>query len=325
MKFPRWPMNLKWLKRQTPAAPTTPEETTQDLEPIEVVPDPAPSLWVRVVLTEIPVFPAPSTKGRTGTLQKGARLPVLKQEKIRDVYWAHTPQGWVVLRDGWGTYSVLEESPEVLKPLTGNLAPWSAFSDMLPAVAPATYKLRGAQVAGQPKGKRIPSSRIGNDSTNCTNFTVWLVPHALGFELSNTDYAAWQNFAGTDHPKKIGYGPGVCVEHGVAEWVELSPNKLPAPGNVYLIQHFKGNGGHSWLLLDSDPETGRVLTLEATAAWGVDGAGWAGIGNIRDVPNPGPRWRSEGVVWSSRMEGHTILAARLKVDHRTLRDWLKQA
>ncbi len=278
----------------------------------------------------LPYFEGMSTDNRLGYFKRGDRLPILEVERSGGISWVRTDKGWVVAQQGKTVYAVIEES-KISAPSIGSIpdmiAPpdrvdWSEFSTLLPDAREGRYILRGAQMPSQPNGRKLPSKVMGTERINCTNFTVWLVPHAMGFELSRDDYAAWQNFGGTDVPKKIGYGPGVCVNQGMGKKVTLSPDELPASGSVYLIQHFKGNGGHSWLLLDTDPDTGRILTLEATKAWGVDGVGWAGVGSLRDVPNPGDSWRTEGVKWTSRMKGHRILACRLNVSHKSLRKWL---
>ena len=47
-------------------------------------------------------------------------------------------------------------------------------------------------------------------------------------------------------------------------------------------------------MIDHDEETGKILTLEATNVSKLNGAGWAQIGNLRDVLNPGPKLEGHG-------------------------------
>ena len=119
-------------------------------------------------------------------------------------------------------------------------------------------------------------------------------------------------------PRVPGYGPSVAMDWGIA---------TTAPGRgVWLVQYFTATGGHSMLVVDHN-EDDKILTLEANSAYGLDGAGWGEIGNLRDVPNPGLRWMdSVTQTWESRMDGKVgVHAARLAVDPASVKRWLKSA
>ena len=81
--------------------------------------------------------------------------------------------------------------------------------------------------------------------------------------------------------------------------------------------------GHSWLVLDDNPASDRVLALEAnTSGSGLNGVGFGGLGplcstNARD-------WTSRvRHTWTGRAKNaREVTMARLNVDHQTARDGL---
>ena len=94
---------------------------------------------------------------------------------------------------------------------------------------------------------------------------------------------------------------------------------------TWLVQYFTATGGHSLIVLVHDQDTDKILTLESNSYYNIDGAGWGGIGNLRDVPNPGPDWKDKtNQTWKSRIESKlAVHAVRLNVDSDSIRAWLK--
>ena len=167
--------------------------------------------------------------------------------------------------------------------------------ELFPTVDKQTYRLKGGQTPGQPNGVRLSARVVGSDSINCTQLTTWIVSQAFKTRWTFDQWARWQN---TGVQKKTGripdYGARVVLDWGIA-------TTAPARG-VWLVQYFTKTGGHSMLVVDHDPETDKILTLEANSYYGLDGVGWAEIGNLRDVPNPGPNWVDKvSQTWKSRI------------------------
>ncbi|WP_233583153.1 hypothetical protein [Corallococcus sp. CA053C] len=59
--------------------------------------------------------------------------------------------------------------------------------------------------------------------------------------------------------------------------------------------------GHTFLVVDFHPETDKVLVLESNAAFRLDGVGFRGLGNLRDVGlQPPADWWMRSEVWTWR-------------------------
>ena len=193
-----------------------------------------------------------------------------------------------------------------------------AIVDLFSQVSEQTYKLVGAQTPVQPNGIRLNSSVVGDETINCTQFTTFMVSQAFKTKWSSDQWARWQN---TGMQKKTldvpNYGPRVALDWGIG---------TTAPGDgPWLIQYFTATGGHSLIVLVHDQETDKILTLESNSYYNIDGTGWGGIGNLRDIPNPGPNWKDKTTqTWKSRIESKlAVHAVRLNVDSDSIRAWLE--
>ena len=192
-----------------------------------------------------------------------------------------------------------------------------AIVALFPQVAKQTYSLKEGQTPVQPNGVRLSSRAVGDKTINCTQFTTFLVSQAFKTKWTSDQWARWQN---TGYQKKTldvpNYGPRVAIDWGVA-------TTAPGPG-AWLIQYLTETGGHSLIVLAHDPESVKILTLESNSYYGIDGVGWGGIGNLRDVPNPGADWQSKTTqTWKSRIEGKlAVHAVRLHVEPESIQQWL---
>jgi len=193
-----------------------------------------------------------------------------------------------------------------------------AIVDLFSQVSEQTYKLVGAQTPVQPNGIRLNSSVVGDETINCTQFTTFMVSQAFKTKWTSDQWARWQN---TGRQKKTldvpNYGPRVALDWGVAT---TSPGKGPL-----LIQYFTATGGHSLIVLVHDEKSDKILTLESNSYYGIDGVGWAGIGNLRDVPNPGANWMDKTTqTWESRIQGKlAVHSVRLHIDSNSIQEWLE--
>ncbi len=191
------------------------------------------------------------------------------------------------------------------------------FVDLFPEVSKQKYKLSGAQCPSNPPG--ITLKRIGYDTSNCVLFTSWIISAAFsGVSFTKDQWSQWMV---SKAPPKVlpvpGYGPKVCLDWGIA---------TTSPGEgMYLIQYFTETGGHSMLVIDHDKETDKILTLESNSAYKLNGVGWADIGNLRDVPNPGKNWTKKvKQTWQSRFgDKVAVHVVRLKVDPESIKKFLE--
>jgi hypothetical protein len=178
------------------------------------------------------------------------------------------------------------------------------------------YKLSGAQCPTNPPGMKL--RRIGYESSNCVLFTGWLLSNCFpGVTFSADAWRGWMNSSSNSFTKRVpGYGPAVAVDWGIA-----TPE--PSSEGPWLLQTFTNRGGHSYIVLDHDEETGKILTLEANA-W-CNGIGWNQIGALRDVFNPGPNWADKVTqTWQNRVYGPNVAVHCVKLNITGVKDWLKR-
>lgn len=92
----------------------------------------------------------------------------------------------------------------------------------------------------------------------------------------------------------------VAVESGMAL---VAPSEDMPPHPWTLIQGWRSQwgSGHTFLVVDFHPETDKLLVLESNAAYGLDGVGYRGLGNLRDVGlQPPAQWWTQNEVWTWR-------------------------
>jgi len=214
---------------------------------------------------------------------------------------------------GANTWSALERESalDVELPID-----FQRVADLFPQMLPQKYKLSGAQCPSNPPGMSLRN--IGDEWTNCVQFTAWLLAWAFeGVSFSKDQWSRWMvggDLAGNP-PIVPNWGPKVVIDWGVA---------TSSPGNgAYLLQYFTSTGGHSLIVLAHDKQTDKILTLESVG--GIDGAGWGQIGPLRNVINPGPNWMDKVTqTWASRIEPKVAVhMARLAICPDSIQKWLE--
>ncbi|RJS14254.1 hypothetical protein DRW03_35245 [Corallococcus sp. H22C18031201] len=111
-----------------------------------------------------------------------------------------------------------------------------------------------------------------------------------------------------------------AVESGMAL---QAPSADVPPQPWTLIQGWRSQwrSGHTFLVVDFDAATDKVLVLESNAAFGLDGVGYRGLGNLRDIDlQPPADWWTRSEVWTWRRTCSTYPFRRqawLKVNART--------
>ena len=219
---------------------------------------------------------------------------------------------------GSHTWAALEEGSDA--PSLDLPIKFSQVAALFPQMMPQKYTLHDAQCPSNPPGVSLRD--IGDEWTNCVQFTSWLLALAFdGVSFSGSQWSRWM--VGGDlqgkPPIVPNWGPKVVLDWGCGT---TEPGK-----GAYLIQSFTSSGGHSYIVVDHDEETGKILTLEATNVSKLNGAGWAQIGNLRDVVNPGPNWKDKVTqTWEGRVQNPNVAVhrVRLAIDHQSIQDWLAE-
>ena len=225
------------------------------------------------------------------------------------------------------TWTALEAPPEeeeVDDPTTWdpNTRSWSDFTPLLPASSQGTYSLGSAQMPKFPPGVTFLSSKyLGGDRNNCSMFSAYFLGNGFGGPFTLDQWNEWQVAKGSDPKAYKGYGPWVVEQWGVGQVV---PKGTVPKGGVYLLQTFTTwPKGHSWLVLDYDEATGKILTLESnTSGSGLNGVGFWNLGPIRHTN--AHDWKSRvTTTWKQRISGASeVYMAKLAIDHQSVLDWI---
>lgn len=224
------------------------------------------------------------------------------------------------------TWRALEASVSVPAPVksAAREVAWTSFAALLGPAQAATYSLTEGQIPRPPPGVNfLPSKYIGPTYTNCSMFTSYLLGNGFGGPFTKDQWLEWQVAKGADPKAYRGYCAAVACEWGVAAM--QPPGAIPK-GGVYLLQTFTTwPKGHSWLILDYDETTGKILPLEAnTEGSGINGVGFGGLGPVRTTSPK--NWKSRTTMtWKSRTAGSSqIYMARLAIDHQSVLEWISR-
>jgi hypothetical protein len=158
----------------------------------------------------------------------------------------------------WDALRMPSVDPQLTLPVD-----FQTVADLFPQMMPQRYTLHNAQCPTNPPG--ITLKDIGNERTNCVQFTSWLLAFSFnGVSFTKEQWNLWMVATAETESVRIvpNWGPRVVLEWGVAT---TSPGK-----GAYLIQYFTPTGGHNLIVVDHDPETDRILTLEANEAIGTN-------------------------------------------------------
>ncbi len=107
-----------------------------------------------------------------------------------------------------------------------------------------------------------------------------------------------------------------AIEAGIAD-------EADAVGPWTLVQAWrqKWKGGHTFLVVDHDPATDRVLILESNKGFGLDGPGFRALGSLDKLDCRPPDWwnRAESWTWEKVVQTYPYRRmARLQVTGLTL-------
>ena len=222
---------------------------------------------------------------------------------------------------GPATWAALSAAPEApaRRPRKRD---WFDFVDLLHPAKSASYSLTGGQVPKFPPGVTFLSKKyLGEKYTNCSMFTAYFLGNGFKADFTLDSWLEWQIARGSDPSLYYGYGPGVVNTWGLGK---IMPKGAVPKKGVYLLQTFsEWPRGHSWIVLDYEESTGKMLTLESnTKAFGLDGVGYADLGPVRSTHPKGWRDRVK-TTWAARTKGYSqIHMDKLAIDHRSVRAWI---
>ena len=207
--------------------------------------------------------------------------------------------------------------------LFSNKRSWYDFVPFLEPVLYSRYSLEHPEIPVYPPGTDfLPDQYAGNATTNCSVFTGYFLGNGFQIPFTQDDWLEWQVAKGLNRNVYKGYGPFAADRMGMGT---LMPQGSKPVDGVYLIQSFRAwPSGHSWLVLDYDPATDQMLTLEANTAYtGLDGVGALGIGPLRSSTLRDWKQKSN-TTWSNRTSGQEIFMTKLNIDPKSVRKWISE-
>lgn len=179
------------------------------------------------------------------------------------------------------------------------VVPESALTDLLPSFHEFTYDIDEARYPFELPGVRVPLAPP--TLNNCCTFVeallvgAWRNVHADELAWSAERHRQMMITSSDDFFSPV----TAAIESGMARAVEDS-DRPPQPWTIVQGWRQQWRGGHTFIIVDHDPATDRVLTLESNSAFGLDGVGCRKLGNLRDFPNgePPEGWREREGLWT---------------------------
>jgi hypothetical protein len=171
-----------------------------------------------------------------------------------------------------------------------------ALIKLLPAFNLFTYDLHDTTYPFKLKGCNLPQSPPARN--NCCTFVEALVVKAWEESINNFSWntachSQMMILSADDY-----FSPITClIEQKMALAVD-DDEQAPRPWTVIQGWRSKWRGGHTFIIIDYDPVTDRVLTLESNAAYLLNGVGYRMIGAIAETPKPPTSWAQNESLWT---------------------------
>lgn len=175
----------------------------------------------------------------------------------------------------------------------------SSLIELLPSFLEFTYDLDEARYPYELAGVRVPLAPPATN--NCCTFVEALLARAWadacpgGFEWTADRHRQMMVMSSDDFFSPV----TAAIESGMAV-AAADHDALPRPWTIVQGWRQKWRGGHTFIVVDHDPATDRVLTLESNSAYGLDGVGCRKLGNLRDFSSARPpaRWWEQASLWT---------------------------
>ncbi len=175
--------------------------------------------------------------------------------------------------------------------------PESVLVDELQTFIDFTYDLDNARYPVPLKNVQIPLAPPYTN--NCCTFVEALIVQAWqknrpGFSWNAEHHRQMMIMSDEDFFSPI----TALVEADIGIFVP-DPETKPSPWTVIQGWRNKWRGGHTFIIVDYDPETDNVLTLESNSAYKLNGVGFRCIGNLRDIGvRPPSNWANTPGLWT---------------------------
>jgi len=234
---------------------------------------------------------------------------------------------WICVR--WRTQQYarlldLEKPPPVAR-LSFSVEPLAVdearLTKLLPAFRNFRYEFDAARYPWVLPGIRLPLAPPAVN--NCCTFVEALTvkaftdAHGTAFEWDARRHRQMMIASTEDYFSPV----TAAVESGMG-LAAPSPDVPPHPWTLVQGWRHQWRSGHTFLVVDHHAPTDKVLILESNSAYGLDGVGYRGIGNLRDKGlKPPAKWWDLPDVWTWRHVCSTYLfrqQAWLKVRNRKL-------
>ncbi len=161
----------------------------------------------------------------------------------------------------------------------------------------------------------VPGTPLEPPKTNnCCTFVeallvrAWSDVHGSAFQWSAERHRQMMIVSTADMFSPV----TAIVEAGMGEAI-ADADALPEPWTIVQGWRRSGEtddawgGGHTFLILDSHPDTRRVLSLESNKAYRMNGPGFRMHGDLDafEDQHPGSRWWENEAVWTWEKFRHT--------------------
>jgi hypothetical protein len=196
----------------------------------------------------------------------------------------------------------------------------SQLVELLPQFAGFTYDRDEARYPNPLPGVSLPLAPPQHN--NCCTFAEALLVEAWAntypnFQWSRDLHAQMMILSSDDF-----YSPvTAAIDSGMAVRV-TDVDIAPQPWTLIQGWRHQWRGGHTFIIVDHDADSDRVLTLESNSGYKLDGCGFRAIGNLRDMPQNSPpeNWWDIDGLWTWERIRATYLhrqLASLKVKERS--------
>lgn len=172
----------------------------------------------------------------------------------------------------------------------------NALVSLLPDFYDFEYDLDRARYPYPITGFKAPIAPP--QTNNCCTFVEGLVVKAWenaidGFEWSRARHGQMMIFSADDFFSPV----TALVESGIAEPV-TDDDQSPHKWTVVQGWRKQWSGGHTFIILDHDPVTDKVMTLESNSAYKLNGVGYRMVGNVKDFNAPPENWQQLDNLWT---------------------------
>lgn len=196
--------------------------------------------------------------------------------------------------------SVVYRQPEpVVLTAQGSSIPESALVAELPDFHDYHYERDRARYPHALTGCNVPLAE-SRKTNNCCTFVEGLVirafqqAHPGDFEWSPALHSDMMIMSADDY-----FSPITALVDQELGVLQIDVDQPPPQWTVIQGWRQQWRGGHTFIILDHHAETDRVLTLECNSSYGLDGVGFRGLGNLRDLGGQPPaQWWDKPNVWT---------------------------